>query len=140
MIVCALSRSSGVARRISTARCTRDSHLETRDLLKLLGHRQDATARLARERLGFLGLRELEEQLCPDLVVVLLVRLDRLFVEACGGLVVLGSAEPDELGVTYECERFPRKLSRGDAGDRSFEIHEIPEERASARRHRIEAR
>src|SRR5258708_6924906 len=71
-------------------------------------------------------------------MVMLLVRLDRLVIKACCGLVTLGAAESDELGVAYERKRFTRELPGRDTRDRALKLEEITKKRTSPRRERVE--
>src|SRR5207245_2405091 len=83
--------------------------------LEFLGQIQGLGRRPLGRRLA-LGSRGIaEEKPPPQLVVVTLVRLDRLTVEASGCRVPGRLAELDELAVLHDGDRFPGELAGGNA-------------------------
>src|SRR5262249_58087185 len=81
--------------------------------LELLGQLERAARCLARRVLGLRRGRVAEEEPSPQLVVVALVRLDRLPVETRRRLVAGHLAELDELAVLHDGGPPPRELARG---------------------------
>ncbi len=128
------------AERDSASGGARDPQPHPRDFLQLLGHLESLSRGCARPVTRIVRHRQTGEELAPELVVVLLVRLDDLAVEARGGLIAARDAEADELLVADDGQRLARELPRSDPLDGRFERREPLQQRGARARLRTAPR